>query len=92
MSKVNVIRAWKDRNYRNSLTAEQKAALPENPAGAVEVPADVAQNVNGGTRLQIASNGGGGGVFFITASWLCNCKNISAAMSVTSSCCCYAQG
>jgi mersacidin/lichenicidin family type 2 lantibiotic len=29
-----IIRAWKDPNYRASLSAEQRAALPESPAGA----------------------------------------------------------
>lgn len=32
--KVDVIRAWKDRAYRASLSAEELASLPENPAGA----------------------------------------------------------
>jgi mersacidin/lichenicidin family type 2 lantibiotic len=32
--KVDVIRAWKDRAYRASLSAEDLASLPENPAGA----------------------------------------------------------
>ena len=38
MSNVNIIRAWKDEEYRNSLTDEQRAALPANPAGAIEQP------------------------------------------------------
>lgn len=29
-----IIRAWKDPNYRASLSPEQRAALPESPAGA----------------------------------------------------------
>ncbi len=29
-----IIRAWKDPNYRASLSAEQRASLPESPAGA----------------------------------------------------------
>jgi mersacidin/lichenicidin family type 2 lantibiotic len=29
-----IIRAWKDPNYRATLSAEQRAALPECPAGA----------------------------------------------------------
>ncbi len=91
MSKVDIIRAWKDKAYRNSLNAAQQNALPGNPAGTVELPDDVVQSVSGGGRqaLQIAG-GDGGGTLFITASWLCNCRNISKAMSVTSTCCCYA--
>ncbi len=37
MSNIDVIRAWKDEAYRNSLTPDQLAALPENPAGFVEL-------------------------------------------------------
>jgi mersacidin/lichenicidin family type 2 lantibiotic len=48
MSKVNIIRAWKDEAYRNSLSDAERAALPENPAGVLELAdADVA-DVNGG--------------------------------------------
>jgi len=34
---VDLIRAWKDETYRNSLTAEQRALLPQHPAGAIEL-------------------------------------------------------
>lgn len=33
MKKVDIIRAWKDESYRNSLSAEQISQLPANPAG-----------------------------------------------------------
>lgn len=33
MRKIDVIRAWKDEAYRNSLTEEEKSLLPQNPAG-----------------------------------------------------------
>lgn len=28
-----IVRAWKDPEYRRSLTVEQRSALPENPSG-----------------------------------------------------------
>lgn len=34
MSKLDVIRAWKDEEYRAGLSKEQLALLPENPAGS----------------------------------------------------------
>ncbi len=34
---VDVIRAWKDEAYREGLTEQQLAALPANPAGAIEL-------------------------------------------------------
>ena len=37
MSKFDVIRAWKDEVYRGSLSAEQRAALPAHPIGAMEL-------------------------------------------------------
>ena len=36
MSALNIIRAWKDPDYRRSLTAEQRARLPAHPSGAIE--------------------------------------------------------
>jgi mersacidin/lichenicidin family type 2 lantibiotic len=37
MSSNNIIRAWKDPNYRNSLSEAERAALPPNPAGLIEL-------------------------------------------------------
>ena len=37
MSDVDIIRAWKDVDYRENLSAEQRALLPDNPAGAFEL-------------------------------------------------------
>ena len=48
MSNVNIIRAWKDAEYRNSLSAAELAALPENPVGLVELPEEELAAVAGG--------------------------------------------
>lgn len=37
MLRDKIIRAWKDPFYRISLSNEEQAALPENPAGAIEL-------------------------------------------------------
>ena len=37
MSGLNVIRAWKDEEYRASLSDEELAVTPPNPAGAVGI-------------------------------------------------------
>ena len=37
MSNNKIIRAWKDPVFRNSLSNEERALLPENPAGIVEL-------------------------------------------------------
>jgi len=33
----NLTRAWKDETYRQSLSTEEQAMLPANPAGAIEL-------------------------------------------------------
>jgi mersacidin/lichenicidin family type 2 lantibiotic len=37
MSADKIIRAWEDPEYRKSLSAGELAALPEHPAGAIEL-------------------------------------------------------
>jgi mersacidin/lichenicidin family type 2 lantibiotic len=49
MSNLDVIRAWKDEEYRNRLSEEEKALLPANPAGLVELSDADLSDVNGGT-------------------------------------------
>lgn len=36
MSKDNIIRAWRDPEYRDGLNAQDRALLPANPAGRIE--------------------------------------------------------
>jgi mersacidin/lichenicidin family type 2 lantibiotic len=44
----NIIRAWKDPAYRNSLSNAQREALPANPAGSVELSDADLGKVTGG--------------------------------------------
>lgn len=37
MSHQDIIRAWKDREYRSSLSEVERALLPENPAGLIDL-------------------------------------------------------
>ncbi|MEU5052266.1 mersacidin/lichenicidin family type 2 lantibiotic [Streptomyces sp. NPDC021096] len=46
---MNIARAWKDAAYRESLTAEERAALPANPAGVVELDDQDLMELGGGT-------------------------------------------
>ena len=48
MSQVNVVRAWKDEEYRNSLSAAERAALPDNPAGVLQPTDDELRGAEGG--------------------------------------------
>jgi mersacidin/lichenicidin family type 2 lantibiotic len=48
MSHEDIIHAWKDEEYRNNLSEEQRAQLPENPAGLIELPDESMQTIAGG--------------------------------------------
>ncbi len=50
MSKEDIIRAWKDPEYRDNLSEEQRSLLPDNPAGIIELSDEQAQAVIGGLR------------------------------------------
>ena len=44
-----IIRAWKDEAFRNSLTDDERAHLPDHPAGLVEISDDDLFRTAGGT-------------------------------------------
>ena len=50
MKKLDIVRAWKDATYRNSLSAAERAALPMNPAG--ELDNDELAMVAGGEEMR----------------------------------------
>jgi mersacidin/lichenicidin family type 2 lantibiotic len=37
MNPLDIVRAWKDAEHRQSLSSEEQALLPEHPAGAIEL-------------------------------------------------------
>ncbi|MDY6876288.1 MAG: mersacidin/lichenicidin family type 2 lantibiotic [Chloroflexota bacterium] len=37
MSNLDIVRAWKDPEYRLNLSEAERALLPENPAGLIEL-------------------------------------------------------
>ena len=47
MDKIDVIRAWKDAAYRASLSPEQLARIPSNPAGLVELSDELLRAAGG---------------------------------------------
>ena len=47
MSQREVIRAWKDPPFRDSLSAESRAMLPPHPAGIVELTDDQLKEASG---------------------------------------------
>ncbi len=71
MSRIDIIRVWKDEKYRASLSPDQLAALPANPAGPMEIRDE---------ELEMA---GGGSTFSPSCSSCIRCSDTS---SWTSSC------
>jgi mersacidin/lichenicidin family type 2 lantibiotic len=45
---MNIIRAWKDKEYRMSLSDEELSLLPDNPAGPMELSDDLLDIIIGG--------------------------------------------
>jgi mersacidin/lichenicidin family type 2 lantibiotic len=48
MKSIDIIRAWKDAEYRSTLSDAERATLPQHPAGLVEVPEEDLAAVAGG--------------------------------------------
>jgi len=52
MLNQKIIRAWKDPGYRNSLSEAERASLPGNPAGPIELSDADLGNVAGGNLVR----------------------------------------
>ena len=52
MSNFDVIRAWKDEEYRLSLSDDEQALLPVNPAGSIELSDELLDQVAGGDLVE----------------------------------------
>ena len=60
--KFDIVRAWKDESYRQSLSEEQLNTLPANPVGILSDAQLESVYGGGGAPLGIAPVGGGLGV------------------------------
>ncbi|MCP3161524.1 mersacidin/lichenicidin family type 2 lantibiotic [Myxococcus qinghaiensis] len=49
--KDHILRAWRDPEYYNSLSAEERASLPANPAAELTLGDDVLESITGGCCL-----------------------------------------
>lgn len=54
--KLDIVRAWKDEFYRQSLSEEQFDTLPANPAGELELTDTDLVSVYGGALIAILSD------------------------------------
>ena len=59
MKNIDIIRAWKNEEYRLSLTESQRAQLPQNPAGMVELKEADLELVVGGDKPVFSEHGSG---------------------------------
>lgn len=76
MSKQDIIRAWKDKEFRNSLSEVQRSKMPANPAGILEMSESALEMIVGGKP-----GGGGGGTGCGTGNNCTNCNRCSLYLS-----------
>ncbi len=55
MSHENVIRAWKDEDFRNRLSQEERSQLPDHPAGKLELTDAQLGSAAGGRKANTAA-------------------------------------
>ena len=55
MSTLDIVRAWKDEEYCESLSETQRASLPQNPAGIVELSDTQLSAAGGGAEEELLS-------------------------------------
>jgi mersacidin/lichenicidin family type 2 lantibiotic len=59
MTKRSIIRAWKDEEYRASLSEAERALLPDSPAGLLDLgPAELAATDGGATLAYLTTFAG----------------------------------
>lgn len=52
----NIVRAWKDETYRQSLSVEEQVILPANPAGEVDLTDEELETVYGAWSAEFKDN------------------------------------
>jgi mersacidin/lichenicidin family type 2 lantibiotic len=55
MTNQEIVRSWKDEDYLLNLNGRERAFLPENPAGLVELTDEELLDVDGGTTPSLAA-------------------------------------
>jgi mersacidin/lichenicidin family type 2 lantibiotic len=79
MNNIDIIRAWKDEDYRLELNLSEIEALPANPAGMVELSDDQMGRVVGGLVAAITYGG-------ICDTYTDGCPKITDPCTVTVGC------
>jgi mersacidin/lichenicidin family type 2 lantibiotic len=55
MNPEQIVRSWKNEDYRLSLSLDEQALLPENPAGLIELSDDELLGIGGGDDADAVS-------------------------------------
>jgi len=71
MSDSDVIRAWKDPEFRAGLSAEARASLPAHPSGLIELSETELDGVAGGLPPQTYGTACSYGWRCYSGSWSC---------------------
>jgi mersacidin/lichenicidin family type 2 lantibiotic len=61
MTAKDIIRAWKDPTFRSSLSDAERAALPDHPAGIIELDGTVLDSIAGGKKAKTTTRATGSG-------------------------------
>jgi mersacidin/lichenicidin family type 2 lantibiotic len=72
---VDIVRAWKDVEYRQSLTPEELASLPPHPTGAYILTEEELKQVTGGAASTIDTFNN---ICIITNPMICNAPHTEA--------------
>jgi len=51
-----IVRSWKNEDYRLSLSVDEQALLPENPAGLIELSDQELLGIDGGSDIGVSIN------------------------------------
>jgi len=67
----DIVRAWKDAGYRQSLSAAERASLPAHPAGMIELADADLGVVSGGRYIQLETWENNQCTPVCTLPWVC---------------------
>jgi len=56
MNTEQIVRSWKNEDYRLSLSLDEQALLPESPAGLIELSDEDLLGIDGGSDAGVATN------------------------------------
>lgn len=71
MSDADVIRAWRDPEFRATLDADQQVALPPHPSGLIELSGAELDSVAGGALPNTLATRCSEGWRCVSGSWSC---------------------